>query len=300
MFIIKLLGLVGLVHVLRWLYTYVHGLFFTKKVDLAARYGKNSWVVVTGANDGIGLSYCKALAKDGFNIVLVARRLERLEAASQEVKNVNPLVETKVVVADFSNSDQPGFFDDIANKLKDLDISILINNAAACEKVWKEDSSQAIKDVITTNVNGYLGMTRILVPQMQTRKQRAAIINITSVAALIPLPLFPFYEATKSLIVKFTEEQAMHLPSTNVDVLNAQPALVATKLSGKAAGDKMSIDIAQTPEAHVEGALEALGNTSHTFGAFYHRAVYGVVRQISRLAPADLVWYLGVAGAKTA
>lgn len=300
MILVKLLGLIGLLHVLRWIYKMACSLYLHKKLDLAARYGKNSWVVVTGASDGIGLAYCKAFAKEGFNVVLIARNRTRLEDAKKEVKQCNPLVDVLVVEADFSKSDSPGFFQDIANKLEGLDISILINNVGGSEKKWNEDSPQALKDIFTLNVSSYMGMTRTFVPQLMGRKNRSALINVTSVAALVPLPLYPFYQAAKALLIKFTEEQALHLPSKNVDVLNSQPALVATKLSGKKPGERMSIDIAQTPEAHTEGILKALGNSSHTFGALYHRVVYGLIKAAFGLLPGDLVWYAGKAGGNTA
>lgn len=299
LFIVKLLGLVGLFHVLRWLYQYVYILFLAKRLNLAERYGKNSWVMVTGASDGIGLAYCKAFAREGFNIVLLARNPEKLEKAKELVKQENPLVDALVIVADFSKSDRPGFFEEIANQVKDLDISILINNVGCSEKNWRLDSAQMIKDMFTTNVNSYFGMSRTFEPQLISRQKRSAVINVTSVAALIPLALYPYYQATKAMLIKFTEDQAMHLPKSNVDVLNSQPALVATSLSGKAAGERMSVDIAQTPEDHTEGVLTALGNTAHTFGATYHRAVYGILRSVFRLIPSDLVWYVGKGAAAT-
>jgi 17beta-estradiol 17-dehydrogenase / very-long-chain 3-oxoacyl-CoA reductase len=55
-------------------------------------YGKGSWALVTGASDGIGAEYCRQLASDGFNIILVSRTLSKLEAVNKEVKEINPMV----------------------------------------------------------------------------------------------------------------------------------------------------------------------------------------------------------------
>ena len=66
------------------------------------RYGgEGTWALVTGASDGIGAEFCRQLAKDGFNICLVSRTMAKLESVAQEVREINPNIETKIVQADF-------------------------------------------------------------------------------------------------------------------------------------------------------------------------------------------------------
>ena len=75
------------------------------------RYGgKGTWAVVTGASDGIGAEFCRQLAEDGFNICLVSRTKEKLEAVEAELKQIAPNVETMVIQADFSENANIEFY----------------------------------------------------------------------------------------------------------------------------------------------------------------------------------------------
>ena len=61
-----------------------------KPLNLTERYGEGSWVLITGASDGIGAEFCRQLAGKGFNLVLVSRTLEKLQAVEKEVKEACP------------------------------------------------------------------------------------------------------------------------------------------------------------------------------------------------------------------
>ena len=98
-----------------------------------ARYGKDSWAVVTGSTDGIGKASAIYLAKEGFNVVLISRTLERLQNVAKEVeaaaKSAGKTIKTKVVQLDFTKTYDAATFKRIyENDLKSLDISILVNN----------------------------------------------------------------------------------------------------------------------------------------------------------------------------
>ena len=80
-------------------------------MDHLTRYGgKGTWALVTGASDGIGLEFCRQLAKEGFNICLVSRTKSKMEAAIE--KHIQG-VETRVVVADFAGNANMAFYDSI-------------------------------------------------------------------------------------------------------------------------------------------------------------------------------------------
>lgn len=76
--------------------------FIRKGHNLKARYGKDSWVIVTGATDGIGKGLCEEFAKTGFNIILVSRTLSKLNDVANELKKINSSIKTHVVPFDFS------------------------------------------------------------------------------------------------------------------------------------------------------------------------------------------------------
>jgi len=99
---------------------------------LSERYGKGSWAVVTGGSDGIGLAMCKELARRDFNIVIVARNPEKMEDAAKEIKSVNQGCQVRKVTFDFTDTVEHAvewYQKGIIDKISDLDISILVNNA---------------------------------------------------------------------------------------------------------------------------------------------------------------------------
>ncbi len=102
--------------------------FVRPRKNLLQRYGPGTWVAVTGATDGIGKEFCIKFARIGFNIVLISRDSKKLAAVAEEIKKENASIEVKTVTADFGNWNQDGFFEAILEQIKELDISVLINN----------------------------------------------------------------------------------------------------------------------------------------------------------------------------
>ena len=107
----------GLFIVLSTLITIVRGLYPLilhrfKQINLPERYGRNSFVLVTGASDGIGKAFCHHFAGLGFNLIMVARNKEKLEGVKREILRVNSGCDIRIVVKDFKQSLQPGFYDD--------------------------------------------------------------------------------------------------------------------------------------------------------------------------------------------
>src|SRR4051812_43417414 len=78
--------------------------------NLADKYGKGSYVVITGASDGIGKQFSFSLAQRGFNIVLVARNEEKVKTVKRELTEKFPQTDVKIVIADFSQSTEENFF----------------------------------------------------------------------------------------------------------------------------------------------------------------------------------------------
>ncbi|KAL8601931.1 hypothetical protein ACOMHN_008423 [Nucella lapillus] len=166
------------------------------------KYGR--WAVVTGCTEGIGKSYALQLAEKGIDMVLVSRNPQKLSAVAEHIVQQYQ-VSVKVITADFRNTD---VYDGIKKQLSGLDIGILVNNVGIINLLTPgyfcdaDDFEQFHRDIVNVNVLSYLMMTGIVLPEMLERK-RGAIINISSIAGLRPMPFSSVYSATKSYRKKF-------------------------------------------------------------------------------------------------
>lgn len=244
--------------------------------NLAKRYGKASWAVITGASDGIGKAYAYELARRGFNIVLLARSRQKLEKVAADLTLKYPSTQIKIVVEDFINAAEEGFAERIYSQVKDLDISILINNAGSFySNYYAKLSLLEIKKMILTNCLSHALITRILLPQLSSREQRSAIITTSSVAAAVPMPYAQAYASSKSFLHFLSEGLAYEHP--NIDFLSLKPGAVKTKMGKKV--NALEIEMV-TPEKLVKKALNTVGTKSSTYGVIKHK-LYGWGSEIS-------------------
>lgn len=288
--ILKLLGLLTL---LLWVYWYVKRLFFTKPFSLSERYGRNSWVVITGGSEGIGLGFAKRLAQEGFNLVLISRSEEKLKKAKEELLHVNQLIDVLTISMDFANSHKASFFDELEKKLEGLDISILINNVGTLpSNGFNDQSSQEVRDTIVINCCSQVGMYKLILPKLQKRKLRGAVIDMASGAAYAPMPIMPSYSGTKAFMEFFS--RGLGLYANNVDILSVTSGCVCTAMTnfrpigkGSSALNK-SVSVEDT----TEGILNLLGQSTTSCGAWKNNLVQSLLPAILALIPHDLVWHI--------
>ena len=233
--------------------------------NLAERYGKGSWVVITGATGGIGFEFCKQLAKVGFNIVLMSRRLELLQESASELKKEFSNIKTKIIQVDFAEKTTVEDYKEIEDQLKDLDISILINNAGKCFfKFFKDVKPEEIHDMVNINCTSYAMMTHGLINKLLKRQKRSGIINVASLASFSPLPYQGCYSGTKRLVRFFSyglHDNYKH----KVDILCLSPGFVETKMV-----QEVDPDTTCSPETTVKNALRDLGHEIEVTGYWMH------------------------------
>lgn len=130
--IIEILGWIGLFRLCFELYNFAYQRFFAKDrkgLELRNKYGEDSWAIITGSTSGIGLGFAKYLASKGFNLVCISRNPEKLKEKEAEIKaEAKGEIKIKNITKDFTQAYQADFYNDIAETVKDLDISILVNN----------------------------------------------------------------------------------------------------------------------------------------------------------------------------
>ena len=202
--------------------------FAPKRLSLAPRYGE--WALVTGASSGIGASLARQVAEDGMNVVLSARREERLVALAADLER-DFEVETRVVAADLGERDgQAALLDGVA----DLEIGLLVNNAGLgyAGRFDLLDGEQ-LRRLVSVNCEAPLVLTHALVQGMRERG-RGAVFFTGSIAGRQPLPLHAVYAATKAFDLFLGEALWAELRASNIDVVVLEPGSTETEFQAVA------------------------------------------------------------------
>ena len=183
--------------------------------NLLKRYGENSWALVTGGSDGIGKSFCFELAANKFNIIIIARNEEKLKRVSEEIRNKYK-VETKIIVADFKNSNEEKFFDKIEENIKDLDVSLLINNVAIeIMEHFNLIDENFLKNMVIINCIPAVILSSKLIKKFLKRDKKSGIINVSSISGLRPMPFLNVYSASKAFMDSFSHSVGYEYKSYN-------------------------------------------------------------------------------------
>ena len=191
---------------------------------------ENKTVLITGASAGIGKACAEAFADANANLLLAARRIERLNEFAKELVSKHG-IKVKTIKLDVRNNDE------VINALSSLDdewknIDVLINNAGLARGFSKiyEGKIDDWEEMIDTNIKGLLYVTRQVLPQM-VEKQRGHIINIGSVAGHETYPSGNVYAATKFAVDALTKSIRMDVLDKNIKVSTVDPGLVETEFS---------------------------------------------------------------------
>jgi 17beta-estradiol 17-dehydrogenase / very-long-chain 3-oxoacyl-CoA reductase len=255
--------------------------------DLIEKYGKGSWAVITGGSDGIGRGFAEQLAKRGFNLVLIARNKAKLEQVANEINVLNPEIKIKIVVADFHYAANLTFFDDIHNQIKDLDVSILVNNVGIdIIKPFEEISEEYLRNLLTINTFPIVLLTKKLINHFISRPKKSAIINLSSASAVIEMPYVTTYSSTKSFDHHFTLSLEIEYPQ--LDILSVRPGYVSTAMTDR---KEISFDTISSNDC-AEGSLRELGRYSHTFGHVKHEFIGWVLGMIPKIIRDPLVKHI--------
>lgn len=254
----------------RGFFNFLKVFFRPKPLNLHSLYGQNSYVLITGSSDGLGRAFAFAFASLGFNLVLMARNREKLALVKQEIQAKHPTISITVVVRDFLQSREQGFFDSILNEIKDLDISIVINNVALdyCQEFLKTPIED-INNLMVVNLEPLVFLTYKLLPQMIARKRvlgrKSLVINISSISGVMPTPYFAIYSSTKAFMEAFTTTLREEYRG-KVEFLVVRPNFMSTKMNFEAKVDFETIK----PEDCVAGVLKDIGRSEESNGHWKH------------------------------
>jgi hypothetical protein len=194
------------------------------------RYGP--WALVAGASKGLGAEYARQVAAMGLNVVIVARRAEALEALAGELWD-RPGVQTRALACDLAD---PGAAEQIAAQVADLEIGLLIYNAALAPVApFFELALEDHLRMLQTNVRTPLELVYRLGAPMRQRR-RGGIVLMSSLSAAQGSPLISDYAATKAYNRVLAEGLWDELGRDGVDVLVSLPATIAKVEDGNRGG----------------------------------------------------------------
>ncbi len=184
--------------------------------------------VVTGATSGIGLAFSKYLAKNGYDVVMIGRRKEKLEIEADLLEK-NYKIKTKIIISDLSDKNQLSALIDM---LEDLDnkqeIAYFVNNAGfGLSKDFFDDNYSNQENMLAVHINALSQLTHFVAGKMMKRKT-GNIINVASMAGFMPLPRSPFYSASKAFINTFTESIYPTLKINGVNIQSLCPGFTKT------------------------------------------------------------------------
>jgi short-subunit dehydrogenase len=181
-----------------------------------------SWALVTGATVGIGESFTRLLAKNGYNIVLVARDLPRLQERAKSLESTFGIA-TKVIQADLATDAGCKLIEDfIANN----QIDVLINNAGfGLNKAFTMSQLDAEQQMLDVLVRTPMRLMHVALPGMKERN-KGVIINVSSVAGWIAGGT---YSASKSYLTVLSESLHTELAATNVKISALCPGFTRTE-----------------------------------------------------------------------
>lgn len=186
--------------------------------------------LITGASAGIGEATAFVLAERGYNLILVARREDRLKNISDEIQKLFQ-VRVDTLVCDVKNREQ---INSLVKENKKLfsEITVLINSAGLASGVdaMPEAKLEDWDEMIDTNVKGLLYWTRMILPFM-LEKNSGHIVNLGSVAGHWVYPGGGVYCATKFAVRAISEGLRMDLKGSPVRVTNIEPGMVETEFS---------------------------------------------------------------------
>ena len=209
--------------------------------------------LITGASAGLGVAFARACARRGEELVLVARRRERLDALAAELGG-----RAHVLVADLAEAESPANLVAQVEELG-LEIGTLINNAGfGLTGRFAALPLERQLEMVKLNVGAVVELTGLVLPQMRARRA-GGILNVASTAGFQPGPGMAVYFATKAFVLNFTEALHQELHGTGIKVSALCPGPVATEFAQVAGMTSPYFNrLAVRPEGAVAAALRGL------------------------------------------
>jgi short-subunit dehydrogenase len=218
---------------------------------------RNQTTLITGASAGIGVEFARRLARRGSDLVLVARRRDRLEQLAAELETAHGITATAIPL-DLSRPDAGTTLSALTAE-RDLTVTSLINNAGfGTWGPFHGESPERLREEIGVNVASLVDISRAFIEQLRAHGT-GVLINVASTAAYQAVPGMAVYAATKAFVLSFTEALWQESRDSGLRVLALSPGATSTEFFEVVGTDAADAGVSrQTPEQVVETALQTL------------------------------------------
>jgi len=224
--------------------------------------------LVTGASSGIGLAFAEELAARGFDLVLAARRVDRLEDLAARVRDAHGTT-TRVIGADLSD---PGAPAEVLEAVADVDLGLLVSNAGFNIKgAFETKDAVHMARMLTVNCHAPMQLAHGVIPRLKARGH-GGIIFTASVEGLIGCPYSTAYSASKALVVSLGEGLWGELQGTGIDVLTLCPGATESEATAGMQGLAHLQSAAEVARLALDGIAQGptLIPNAHYAGVFDH------------------------------
>lgn len=222
--------------------------------DFRDRYGPAA--LVTGASSGIGEAFALELAARGLDLVLAARRIDRLEALKERIESESG-VSVHIEQCDLSDPAAPAR---LARACEDRDIGLVVSNAGFGAKGWFEKIDAAVMaEMLTVNCHAQMQIAHGFLPRLKARG-KGGLLLVSSVEGLMGGPFSAVYAATKALVVALGEGLWGELQGSGVDVLTLTPGATESEAAAKQGFDPAKMQNVQPARECAVLALDNLAN----------------------------------------
>lgn len=240
---------------------------------------KNKNVLITGASTGIGYELSKLFAKDGYNLVLVARDRQRLEALSAELKS-KYRTDCRIFQKDLSRPDSAS---ELFNELiaADIYVDVLVNNAGSgCCGLFHGMDLNKVSGMLELNMTSLTVLTKLVSKEM-VRRGSGRILNVASTGSYQPGPYIAVYYATKAYVLSFSEALYHELKDYGIIVSTLCPGATLTEFSKRAGKSDMKNAMSAQKVAEIafkgfkKGKRVIIPGTGNKIGIFLSKILPG-------------------------
>ena len=219
---------------------------------------KNKYALITGGTSGIGFELAKLFAKNGYNLIIVARNQQELNATASEIKNKYEVDVITIAKDLFVVDNAFGVYNEI--KLKNLEVDVLVNNAGHGHYgEFVNTDLQMELSIIHLNISSLVVLTKLFLQDM-AQKGTGKILNVSSIASKTPGPWQSVYHGTKAFVQSFSEAIREEVKDKGITITALLPGATDTDFFRKAhmESSKVMLEDMSDPADVAKDGYEAL------------------------------------------